>query len=167
MTLTLCVIGEDPWEPLGLQGNPTSPYYKEIEYSLEGLKLKLQYFGHLMQRTDSTRKDPDAGKDWRWEKRTTQRKRWLDGITDLMVMSFKQALGGGDGQGGLACCSPRGRKESDMTEGLNWWGDHSYGCWVLVLFFSFYLSGPKTHAEKISTKYNWTNFKVRRAKSKW
>ena len=32
---------------------------------------------------------------------------------------FKQALGGGDGQGGLACCSPRGRKESDMTEGLN------------------------------------------------
>ena len=46
---------------------------KEIspEYSLEGLmlKLKLQYFGHLMQRTDSFEKTPDAGKDWRWEEK--------------------------------------------------------------------------------------------------
>ena len=60
------------------------------DYSLEGLKLKLQYFGHLMRRTDSTRKDPDAGKDRRREKRTTKRKRWLDGITDLMVMSLSK-----------------------------------------------------------------------------
>jgi len=49
---------------------------KEInpEYSLEGLmlKLKLQYFGHLMQRADSFRKDPDAGKGWRQEKGTTE-----------------------------------------------------------------------------------------------
>ena len=48
---------------------------KEIspEYSLEGLmlKLKLQYFGHLMQRTDFIRKDPDAGKDQRWEEKGT------------------------------------------------------------------------------------------------
>ena len=42
--------------------------------------------------------------------------RWLDGITDLMDMSFEQALEVGDGQ---ACCSPRGRKELDMTEQLN------------------------------------------------
>ena len=46
------------------------------------LKLKLQYFGHLMQRTDSIRKDPDAGKDWRQEKRGWQRMRWLYSITD-------------------------------------------------------------------------------------
>ena len=54
-----CGVGES----LGLQGDPTS-LLKEIspEYSLEGLMLKLQYFGHLMQRADSL-EDPDAGKD--------------------------------------------------------------------------------------------------------
>ena len=46
------------------------------------------------------------------------RTRWLDGITDS-EHEFEQALGVGDGQGGLACCSPWGRKESDMTELLN------------------------------------------------
>ena len=44
--------------------------------------------------------------------------RWLDGITDLMDMSLSK-LGVGDGQGGLACCSPRGRRELDMIERLN------------------------------------------------
>ena len=62
-----CGDGEDPWESLGLQGDPTSSILKGIspEHSLEGLmlKLKLQYFGQLMQRTDSLeKKDPDAGK---------------------------------------------------------------------------------------------------------
>ena len=46
-------------------------------------------------------------------RRGRQRMRWLDGITDSM---FEQALGVGDGQGSLACCSPWGCKESDMTE---------------------------------------------------
>ena len=44
--------------------------------------------------------------------------RWLDGITNLMDMSLSK-LGVGDGQGGLACCSPWGRKELDTTERLN------------------------------------------------
>ena len=44
--------------------------------------------------------------------------RWLDGITDSMDM-FEQALGVGDGQGSLSCCSPWGHKELDMTERLN------------------------------------------------
>ena len=65
-------------------------------------------------------KDTGAGKDWRQEERGTaedEMKRWhhwLDGH------EFEQALGVGDGQGGLACCSPRGHKESDTTEQLNW-----------------------------------------------
>ena len=65
------------------------------------------------------RKDPDAGKDWRQEKGMTEDEmvgwhHWLDGH------EFEQALGVGDGQGSLTCCSPCGHKKSDMTEGLNW-----------------------------------------------
>ena len=45
--------------------------------------------------------------------------RWLDGISDSMDIEFEQALGLGDGQGGLICCSPQGHKESDTTEQLN------------------------------------------------
>ena len=59
--------------------------------SLEGLmlQLKLQYFGHLIQRVDSLEKiNPDAGKDWGQEERGRQRMRWLDGITDSMHMSL-------------------------------------------------------------------------------
>ena len=44
------------------------------------------------------------------------RMRWLDGITDFMKVESEQAPGVGDGQGSLACCSPRGRKQSDTTE---------------------------------------------------
>ena len=48
-----------------------------------------------------------------------RRMKWLDDITDSKDVSLEQALGVGDGQGGLACCSPWSRKESDMTEQLN------------------------------------------------
>ena len=62
------------------------------EYSLEGLKVKLkhQYFGHLMQRTDLFGKDPDAGKDWRQEEKGMIEDGWLDGITDSMEMSLSK-----------------------------------------------------------------------------
>ena len=95
---------------------------KEInpEYSLEGLtlKVKLQYFGHQMRRTDSLGKTLMLGKIEGRRRRGWQRMRWLDGITDSMDMSLSK-LGVGEGQGGLECCSPWGRKESDMTLWLN------------------------------------------------
>ena len=92
---------------------------KEIspEYSLEGLmlKLKLQYFGHLMRRVDSLENTLMMGGIGGRRRRGRQRTRWLDGITDSMDMS----LGVGDGQGGLACCDSWGCKESDTTERLD------------------------------------------------
>ena len=93
---------------------------KEIspEYSLEGLmlKLKLQYFGHVMRRADSLEKDPDVGKDWRQEEKGTTEDEMVGWHHQLDRHKFEQAPEVGDGQGSLACCSPQGCKESDTTE---------------------------------------------------
>ena len=80
------------------------------------LKLKLQYFGHLMRRADSLEKTLILGNIEGRRRRGRQRTRRLIGITDSMDMSSSKPPEVGDGQGGLACCSPWGHKEWDMTE---------------------------------------------------
>ena len=122
---------------------------KEISsgISLEGmmLKLKLHYFGHLMQRVDSLEKT-DAGRDWgQEEKGMTEDEmawwhHWLNGC------EFEWALGVGDEQGGLACWDSWGRKESDLTEWLIWsdliWCSycHFINCFLVdvVIFIPFF-----------------------------
>ena len=96
---------------------------KEInpEYSLEGLmlKLKFQYFGHLIQRANSLEKTLMLGKTEGGRRRGWQRMRWL--MASLIQWTWvEQALGVGDGQGSLVCCSPWGCKDLGMTEQLNW-----------------------------------------------
>ena len=65
-------------------------------------------------------KEPVAGKDWRWEEKGTTEDEMVGWHHWLNGHEFEQALGVGDGQGILACCSPWGCKESDTTEWLNW-----------------------------------------------
>ena len=65
-------------------------------------------------------KDPNVRKDWRLEEKGTTEDEMVGWHHRLNGHEFEQAPGVGDGQGSLACCSPWGRKESDMTEWLNW-----------------------------------------------
>ena len=108
-----CVVGEDSWESLGLQGDPTSPFWRT------DVVAELQYFGHLMQRVDSLEKTLMLGK-------TEGRRR--KGGQDEMVgwhhqlngHAFEWTLWAGDGQGALVCSSASSHKESVTTERLNW-----------------------------------------------
>ena len=87
-------VGEDSWESLGLQGYPTSPFWRRsaLGVFLEGmmLKLKLQYFGHLMRRVDSLEKTLMLGGIGGRRRQGRQRMRWLDGITDSMDVSLSE-----------------------------------------------------------------------------
>ena len=88
--------------------------------SLEGLmlKLKLQYFGHLMQSGDSFKKTLMLGKIE--GRRRRDEDEMLGWHHRLSGHGFGWTPGAGDGQGGLACCDSCSRKESDTTERLNW-----------------------------------------------
>ena len=103
-----------PWTA----GRSNQLILKEIssEYSLEGLmlKLKLQFFGHLMQRADVLEKILMLGKTEGRRSRGQQRVRWLNGITSSMDMTLSKLQ-----EIVKACCSPWGCKDSDTTEWLN------------------------------------------------
>ena len=90
-------------------------------YSLEELmlKLKLQYFGHLMWRTDSLEKTLMLGKI-EGRRKSGQEDEMVGWHHQLNGHEFEEALGVGDGQGNLSCCRSWGHKESDITKRLNW-----------------------------------------------
>ena len=88
-----CGVGKDSWESLGLPGDPTSQLQRKsvlIIHCRTDAKLKLQYFGHLMWRTDSLEETLMLGKIEGRSRRGQQTMRWLDGITDLMDMSLNK-----------------------------------------------------------------------------
>ena len=87
-----CGVGEDSWESLGLQGDPTSPFWRRsaLGFLWKKWKLKLQYFGHLMWRVDFLEKTLMLGGIGGRRRRGRLRMRWLDGITDSMDMSLSE-----------------------------------------------------------------------------
>ena len=99
-----------PWT--ARRSNQSIPKEISPRCSLEGLKLKLQFFGHLMWRADSLKKTLMLGEIEGRRRRGWQRMRWLDGITDSMDMSLSKLQ---EMLRSLARCHPRGHKEPDTT----------------------------------------------------
>ena len=118
-----CVVGEDSWESLGLQGDLTSPFWRRSTLGFLGrndAKAETPVLWPPHAKSWLIGKDSDAGRDWgQEEKGTTEDEmagwpHWLDGRESGWTP------GDGDGQGDLACCDSWGCKQLDMTEQLNW-----------------------------------------------
>ena len=130
LMLLNCGVGEDSWES-----------WDTFESALDSKEIqpvhpKGNQSWMLIGRTDAEAetpflwlpdaknwlivKDPDAGKDWRQEEKGTTEDEMVGWHHRLNGHEFEQAPGVGDGQGSLACCSPWGQKESNMSEQLNW-----------------------------------------------
>ena len=152
-----CGVGEDSLESLGLQGDPTNLKGNQswIFIGRTDAEAKLQYFGHLMQKTDLLEKTLMLGKIECGRRRGWQRMRlggwhhWLNGH------EFEQIPGVDDGQRSLVCCSPRsglacGRKESDTTEWLKW-TDSSR--WIILWYNSFLDSLPLSQRNFLSVSW--------------
>ena len=110
LTVLNCGVREDSLESLGTARRSNKSVLKEIspEYSLEGpmLKLKLQYFGHFMQRTDLLEKTLTLGKTEGQEEKGTTEDEMVGWHHRLNGHVFESTLGAGDTQGSLSCCSP-------------------------------------------------------------
>ena len=123
LMLLNCGVGEDSWESLGLQGDPTSPFWRRSAWDFFGrndAKAETPVLWPPHVKSWLIGKDSDTGRDWgQEEKGTTEDEmagwhHWLDGCESQWT------LGVGHGQGGLACCDSWGHKESHTTEQLIW-----------------------------------------------
>ena len=122
LMLLNCGVGEDSWESLGLQGDPTSPFWRRSALGFLWNYAKAESPVRWPPHAKSwlIGKDSDAGRDWgQEEKGTTEDEiagwhHWLDGRESELIPGVD------DGQGGLVCYDSWDRKELDMTEQLNW-----------------------------------------------
>ena len=159
-----CGSGKDPWESPCTERRSNQSIIREInlEYSLEALMLKLQYFGHVMQRANSLEKT-DAGKDWRQEEKGTTTENevvgwnhWLDGH------GFELTPGDNGGQSSLACCRPWGCKEFNTFWSLKQWNTREnplYNMWHFSILLSSVLLtwalSPKMQHDLVFPPSSW------------
>ena len=106
-------------KPISLKGNQPWIFIGRIDAEAEALILWPSDAKRWL-----VRKDPHSGKDWRQEEKGMTEDEMVGWHHQLNGHEFEQALGDGEGQGSLVCCSPWGCKESDTTEQLNWTESH-------------------------------------------
>ena len=116
-----CGVGKDSSESLVLQEQVHPKGYQSwIFIGRTDAEAEAPVLWPLDAKNWLTGKDPDAGKDWRWEERGMAEDEMVGWHHQLNGYEFEQTPGVGDGQGSLACCSPWDCKKLDMTERLNW-----------------------------------------------
>ena len=123
LMLLNCGVGEDSWESLGLQGDPTSPFWRRSALGVlwnEWCWSETPVLWPPHAKSWLIGKDSDSGRDWGQEEKGTTEDEMAGWHQGLDECESEWTLGVGDGQGGLACCDSWGSKESDTTERLNW-----------------------------------------------
>ena len=122
--LLKCGVGEDSWESLGLQGDPTSPSYRKWVLTIHWKDWCWSWNSNILvtlcEELTHWNESIDAGKDWGQEEKGMTEDKMVGWHYRLDGQGFGWTPGFGDGQGGLACCGSWGHKESDTTEWLNW-----------------------------------------------
>ena len=137
-TKELLLLNRGIGESLGLQGDQTNNPKGNQSWIFIG-RTDAKAWAPGLWPPDANKwllgKDPDAEKDWRQEEKGTTEDVMVGWHHQLKGHEFEQALGVGDGQGNLACCSPWGHKESYMTEWLSWTGlKWTEFCHFLVIY---------------------------------
>ena len=167
LMLLNCGVGEDSWESLGLQIDPTSPFWRRSTLGFlwrNDAKAETPVVWPPHVRSWLIGKDSDAGRNWgQDEKGTTEDEmagwhHWLDGHES------EWTPGVGDGQGGLACYDSWGHKESDTTEWLKWtelnWGSRVRHLWEISIPSTQWCCKPKTALQnKVYLKLEKSNVK--------
>ena len=143
-----CGTGEDSWESLGLQGDPTSPFWRRSTFfGRNDAKAETPVLWPPQVKSWLIGKDSDPGRDWGQEEKETTEDEMAGWHHRLDGHEFEWTPGVGDEQGGLACCYLCGRNESDMTERLNWTELN----WVLQKKSSA-ISGFRSYWRKLTTE---------------
>ena len=135
-----CGDGEDSWESLGLQGDPTSQHWRKSVLNIHWKNWCWSWSSSTWPPDANSQligKDPDAGKDWRQKKGTTEDE-MIGWHHRLNGPEFEQALGDGEGQGSLVCCSPWGVTKS-RTQLRDWTKTYPSSHFAIQILYHFTL----------------------------
>ena len=132
LMLLNCGVGEDSWESLGLQGDPSSPFWRRLALGFLWRKWCWTVLWPPQVKSWLIGKDSDAGRDWGQEDKGTTEDEIAGWHHQVDGRESEWTLGDGDGQGGLVCCDSWGLEESDTTEWLIWSDLIWLICWGLL-----------------------------------